>query len=132
MLKKAGFILFFMWFSVPAAADFPTEETVRFVLDCMAELGEQNDNNLYTCVCRHDVMQREIPVYEEYNGARIYERFKKMPGKKGAFFRDNENGAVLYERLQAARKAADSECIVVKHIEAKRPDPDKEVKTYVE
>jgi len=133
MIKKAGLCFLLVLYGGQASAEgFPTEETIRFVLGCMADLGEQNDENMYTCVCRHDVIEREIPVFEEYDGARIYERFKPMPGEKGGFFRDNKLGAELYEKLVAARKVADSECIVVKHIEAKKPDPDKEVKTYVE
>ena len=133
MINKAGICLLAFLFSTPVIAEnYPTEETVRFVLGCMAELGEQNDENMYTCVCRHDVIAREIPVFEEYDGARIYERFKVMPGEKGQFFRDNELGAQLFEKLVSARAVADSECIVVKHVEFKRPDPSSEVKTYVE
>lgn len=133
MIKKAGlcFLLVFHY-GLASAEGYPTEETVRNVLDCMADLGGQNDQNMYTCVCRLDVIEREIPVFEEYDGARIYERFKPMPGEKGGFFRDNELGAELHKKLDAARKVADSECIVVKHIEAKKPDPAKEVKTLVE
>lgn len=133
MIKKAGLCLILAVFSGQSFAHgYPTEETVRYVLGCMAELGEQNDTNMYTCVCRYDVLQREIPDYEVYNGARIYERFKVMPGEKGGFFRDNPNGERYFEQLNVARQAADSECLVVKHLEAKKPDPDKEVKTYVE
>ncbi len=133
MFKKAGVCLALTLFSVQGFADgYPTEETIRFVLDCMVDLGGQNDHNMYTCVCRHDVIEKEIPVYDDYNGARIYERFKVMPGEKGGFFRDNEVGAELHERLLAAREVANAQCPMVKHLEAKKPDPSSEVKTLVD
>ncbi len=115
-----------------AAGGYPTEETIRYVLDCMAEFGQQNDHNMYTCVCRHDVITREIPVYEHYDGARVYERYKVMPGEKGGFFRDSKLGESYYEKLVAAREVAVKECPKVRHLEARKPDPDKEVKTLVE
>jgi len=133
MFKKAGMCLALMLSSTHGFAEgYPTEETVRFVMDCMLELGGQNDHNLYTCVCRHDVMEKEIPVYDDYNGARIYERFKVMPGEKGAFFRDNDVGAELHERLLAARDIANAECPVVKHLEGGKVNPSSEARTYVD
>ncbi len=130
MIKRVGLsIMLGLLSNQVLAHGYPTEETIRMVLDCMVELGGQNDHNMYTCVCRHDAMQREIPDYEVYNGARIYERFKVMPGEKGGFFRDNKVGEGYYEQLKKARKAVMTECPVVKHLEAKRPDPSNEVKT---
>ena len=133
MFKKVVISLFILSFAGAASAEnYPTEEAIRFVLGCMADLGGQNDHNMYTCVCRYDAIEREMPDYEIYNGARIYERFKVMPGEKGAFFRDNKNGEKYFGMLKAAREVANSECPVVRHLEAKKPDPDKEVKTFVE
>lgn len=132
MMKKAGICLALVLFSGQSYAEFPTEETVRFVLGCMADLGAQNDHNMYTCVCRHDVIEAQMPNHDDYNGARIFERFKVMPGEKGAFFRDNELGEKLFGQLQKARELANQECPVVRHLEAKKPDPSNEVKTMVD
>lgn len=107
--------------ALPAYADeYPTEETVRYVLGCMAELGGQNDRNLYTCACRYDAIRSQM-VFTEYEEGVTYERNKAMPGKKGGFFRDNERGERFYQALLKAREQADKSCIVVKHVELVRP-----------
>ena len=111
--------------SVPLADDrFPTEETVRFVLNCMAELGGMQDENLYTCVCRHDATQA-LMLYSDYADARTYERNRAMPGKKGGFFRDNDHGKALYEQLAKVRATVNEQCVPVKRIQPPtlRPDP---------
>jgi len=106
-------------FSGNSLADgFPTEETVRFVLNCMAGLGAQTDENLYTCICRHDVIAKSMS-YEEYEGAMTFERNQEMPGDRGGFVRDNKLAKEDDKKLQKARVEADAQCPVVKHV--KRP-----------
>ena len=113
-------VLFLLGTVSVQANEYPTEETVRYVLNCMAELGGQNDENLYTCACKYDSI-REHMTFAEYEEGYTYERNKDMPGEKGAFFRDNERGRDLYKKLVEARKSAEESCIVVKHIELKKP-----------
>jgi len=111
-----------LFFALPAASladDFPTEETVRIVLNCMAELGAQTDDNLYTCVCRHDVITK-LMTFDEYDGAKTFERNKEMPGDRGATLRDMKLGKDEAKKLQETRAAADTQCPVVRHIEAKK------------
>lgn len=104
------FLAFVLNHSASAEANtYPTDEIVRYVVSCMAELGGQNEENLYTCVCRLDHLRADL-TYEEYDGGNIMERNKKMPGEKGAFFRDNEEGDRLYEKLLAARENAFAKC----------------------
>ncbi len=98
---------------------FPTDETVRYVIGCMAEIGGQTEENLYTCVCRIEHISDAI-TYEVYDGGNIMERYRKMPGKKGGFFRDNKEGDKMYEKLQAAREEAAKQCPTVVRIEAKK------------
>ena len=102
------------------ANEYPTDETVRYVLNCMVELGGQTDDNLYTCACRYDSIRTHM-TFAEYEEGLTYERNKEMPGEKGAFFRDNERGEGFYEKLKESRKLADSSCLVVKHVELKKP-----------
>ena len=98
---------------------FPTDETVRFVVGCMAELGGQSEENLYTCVCRIETLS-SLLTYEEYDGGNMMERHKSMPGKKGGFFRDNKHGDELLAKLLKAREVAFTQCPTVKRIEIKR------------
>ena len=111
-------IVFFVALLMPGLASaepFPTAETVRYVLGCMADLGAQSDENLYTCACRLDVISEKM-TYVDYDDGVTYERNLAMPGEKGAFFRDNKRGEEKYELVKAARKDADSKCIVVKRV----------------
>ncbi len=102
------------------ANEYPTDETVRHVLNCMVELGGQTDDNLYTCACKYDSIRSQM-TFTEYEEGTTYERNKAMPGEKGAFFRDNQRGKELYEKLKEVRKVANSSCPVVKHVELKKP-----------
>lgn len=100
------------------AHDFPTEEAVRYVLDCMGDIGELSDENLYTCACRLDALG-ETMSYAEYDEARTFERNKDMPGEKGGFFRSSELGEEMYKKLTAARKDVKDRCPVIKTIRRK-------------
>lgn len=116
----AGIALFILGTCSVMANEYPTYETVHFALSCMEELGGQNEENAYTCACRYDAIRAAMP-FEKYEEGRTYERNKKMPGEKGAFFRDNERGEQFYEELIKAREAANSSCITVKHVKMIKP-----------
>lgn len=97
------------------ADDYPTFEIVKQVVGCMAEIGGQSEETLYTCACRHDVMATRM-TFREYEQADLFGRYREMPGKRGALFRDSKNGDALIEKLEAARKEAQAQCPLVKHI----------------
>ena len=78
----------------------------------MSALGGLNDQNLYTCACRYDVISTGM-TFEHYEDGVTYERNRAMPGEKGGFFRDNERGEEFYNVLLKVREKADSSCIVV-------------------
>lgn len=127
-MRKLCLILFLgvpLFNSAQAANEFPTDEVVRYVIGCMAELGKQSEENLYTCVCRIDTV-RENMTYEEYDGGNIMERYKKMPGKKGGFFRDNKVGDAQYEKLLKTREIALAQCPTVVRIQARELIDDEE------
>ena len=106
---------------MPAIADeYPTEETIRFALNCMAELGGQTDENLYTCICRYDSIRANMP-YSDYEEGYTFERNKSMPGEKGGFFRDNNRGEGFYKVLLQVREKANTECPVVKRVQLIKP-----------
>jgi len=117
-MKIHGIVLFTALL-LPAQAvvadDYNTIDTVRYVLDCMFDLGGQNEQNLYTCTCRHDVIARELP-FEVFEEATFFERYNKMPGKRGGLVRDNKRAEKLTKELQAVQEKANNECLVVTHI----------------
>lgn len=118
MIKKVYLLGLLLLLPVMSSAEenqFPTAATVLFVLNCMSGLGGVRDENMYTCVCRHDAMQDTIS-YSDYEEAVTYERNRAMPGKKGGFFRDNARGKKMYEKLLEARTAVDTRCVQVRHI----------------
>lgn len=111
-----------MPFSV-SAHEYPTIDTVRFVINCMAEQGAQTEENLYVCTCRHDVFT-ELMSFAEYDDATFFEHNKKMPGKRGAMVRDNEKAIKDSGKLEQVQQEANARCPAVKHIEStvKRKD----------
>ena len=121
-MKKTVISLAILLFgAMPSMAyEYPAEATVHYILNCMAALGGQTDQNLYTCSCRYDSI-REVLSFDDYSDGRTYERNKAMPGKKGGFFRDNERGEKLYDVLVKAREQADEQCIVVTQVEMIKP-----------
>ncbi len=104
---------------VALAAAYPTIETVRMVVTCMAAMGEQNEENLITCACKHDVLQDQL-TFKEYEEGNLMERYRSMPGEKGGIFRENELGEGYLRKISAARKLADQQCPTVKKISIKR------------
>ncbi len=115
-----GIALFILGTCSVLAYEYPTNETVHYALNCMNKMGGQTDENLLTCSCRYDAIRAQVN-FSDYEEGVTYERNKKMPGEKGAAFRDNERGKRLYEELVKVRESADSSCIVVKHVKLIKP-----------
>ena len=121
MNKLVASIFIFLLGTMPVMAnEYPTDETVHYVIKCMDELGGQSDENLYTCACRYDSI-RTAMSYIDYDDALTYERNKKMPGEKGGAVRGNERAKGFYNKLVKARENANASCLVVKHVELKKP-----------
>jgi hypothetical protein len=122
IMKKifTGFTLFFLGIGFVLADEYPTQDTVRYALNCMSELGGQTDENLYTCACRYDGIRSKMP-FSDYEEGVTFERNMKMPGEKGSSFRDNERAKRFYKKLLAVREVANSNCIVVKHVKMIKP-----------
>jgi hypothetical protein len=99
-----------------SAAQYPTEEIVRNVIDCMTELGGLNDTNMYTCTCRTDYIMSKMK-YQEYDNAMTWDRNKQMPGDKGDTVRDNELGKKASNKYEKVLTESEAKCPVVKHLE---------------
>ena len=101
--------------SLVSANGYPTAETVRMVVICMAEMGDQNEENLFACSCRQDILESEL-TFAAYEQASLYERYIPMPGKRGNLFRDSERGREYVKQLEAVREKATTACPVVKRV----------------
>lgn len=101
--------------SLVAASDFPTVETVRQVVSCMAELGGQTEENLLTCGCRQDEIEGAL-TFRVFEQASLQERYNLMPGKRGGLFRDDKISREQLKQLQAIRKQAFAACPAVRKV----------------
>lgn len=111
------FISLMHFSSVTVANDYPTDERVLYVLNCLQELDRYSLDDLQTCACRIDSIASDIS-FEDYNYAVAYDRNRKMGGKKGGIFRNNKAGKEFSKALMAAREVADRQCKKVVHIVA--------------
>lgn len=115
MLRAITIFLALALPSMATAAGFPTVETVRIVVSCMAQLGDQSEENLLTCACRQDVIEAEM-TFEVFEQATLQERYNSMPGKRGGLFRDDKISREQLQQLKDARKKAHTACPAVKRV----------------
>ncbi len=115
-----GITLFLLGTCSVIANEYPTNETVHYIMRCMDKIGGQSEENLYTCACRYDAI-RTAMTFSDYEEGHTYERNKEMPGDKGGAVRDNERAKGFYEELVKAREAANASCIVVQHVKMIKP-----------
>ena len=115
MFKATTIILALTLPAVAAAAGFPTVETVRQVVSCMAQLGGQTEENLLTCACRQEVIEN-VMSFEVFEQASLQERYNRMPGKRGGLFRDDDISRKQLEQLKTVRKQANTMCPAVKRV----------------
>lgn len=91
--------------------DYPTLERVEHVLICMRSNGGQTVVNLYACSCEIDTLARQLSL-DEFTEARTFENYRRMPGDRGAIFRDSVHADTLVGRLRSARAEARRLCFV--------------------
>ena len=114
-MLKAVTILALVVPSFVSAAGYPTVETVRMVVSCMAALGDQTEENLLTCACRQDILEAEL-TFEVFEEASLQERYSGMPGKRGGLFRDDKTSREYLKQLKAAREKAATACPEVRKV----------------
>ena len=109
-------ILFFVS-TFASANEYPTMDTVRFVVNCMVDNGAQNEENLYACTCRFDVISAQL-TFDEYEQVSVYLRNKAMPGEKGGVFRDlGRDTKALRDKYAQIEKNAVSACPIAKRVD---------------
>ena len=117
-MRSFRFVLMLLFFtsSFAAANDYPTVDTVRFVVDCMADNGGQTEETLYACTCRFDAINAAF-TFAKYEEVSVYVRNKAMPGEKGGVFRDvSRKIKDLSDKYKQASKNAARACPIAKHV----------------
>lgn len=114
-LRYLSMILFFVS-TFASASEYPTIDTVRYVVNCMADNGGQNEENLYACTCRFDAISSQL-TFDEYEQVSVYERNKAMPGEKGGVFRDlGRDTKELRDKFEQIELNAFSACPIAKRV----------------
>lgn len=86
--------------------DFPTQARVEYVMQCMAERGGQNLDNMYHCVCAVDKIASQMN-FQDYSESLTFTYMFDTPGERGGEFRDPPRSKELRDKLKAAKKAAE-------------------------
>lgn len=108
-------ILFFVS-TFASANEYPTMDTVRYVVNCMVDNGGQNEENLYACTCRFDAISALL-TFDEYEQVSVYLRNKGMPGEKGGVFRDlGRDTKDLRDKFEQIEKEAVRSCPIAKRV----------------
>lgn len=87
--------------------DFPTQARVEYVMQCMAEHGGSNLDNMYHCVCAIDRIAAAMS-FQDYSEALTFTYLFDTPGDKGGEFRDPPKSKILRDQLKSAKKSTDS------------------------
>lgn len=97
----------------PAAfvSDFPTQDRIEYVLNCVAQHGGLTYITQYACGCKVDKIAEKMP-FEEYDAAKTISYLKNLPGEGGAAFRDPKRAKELRKKLKEAEDFAEKSCFV--------------------
>ncbi|MEE9354675.1 MAG: hypothetical protein V3U75_03715 [Methylococcaceae bacterium] len=93
------------------ANDFPTQDRVEYVLQCMQKHGGQRYETLYPCICSADKLAEKI-TFTEYTEAKTFTYLRGTPGENGAVFRDPPKAKELRKKLEDAELYAAQACFV--------------------
>ncbi len=91
--------------------EYPTQERVEYVLNCIAKHGGLTFVTKYACSCKIDKLAEKLS-YKEYEEARTFTFMRSTPGEKGGVFRDPSQAKDLRTRLKEAEKRAEKLCFV--------------------
>jgi hypothetical protein len=91
--------------------DFPTLARVEYVLGCMNQIGNQNYDTLYQCVCSADKIAERLS-FDDYSEAQTFTMLRSTPGEKGGVFRDPPQAEELREALADAQDYARASCFL--------------------
>lgn len=95
------------------ANDFPTQDRVEYVLECIAKKGGLKYETLYPCICKVDKIAEKMR-YHEFAEAKTFTYMRKTPGDQGGIFRDPPQAKELRNKLKEAEQYGDKKCFVKK------------------
>lgn len=112
MRRKVFFLLVGLLVAGDALGnDFPTLARVEYVLSCMNQIGNQNYDTLYQCVCSADKIAERLS-YDDYAEAQTFAMLRSTPGEKGGVFRDPPQSRELRQTLSDAEDYARTSCLL--------------------
>ena len=91
--------------------EYPTQERVEYVLNCIAKHGGLTFTTKYACSCKIDKITEKL-TYKEYEEARTFTFLRSTPGERGGVFRDPSQAKDLRTRLKEAEQRAEKLCFV--------------------
>jgi hypothetical protein len=97
--------------SAPTINDYPTQERIEYVLNCIAKHGGLTYITKSACGCKIDKIAEKL-AYNEYEEARTFTFLRSTPGEKGGIFRDPGQAKDLRTRLEEAEEYAEKNCFV--------------------
>jgi len=95
----------------PILNDYPTQERVEYVLNCIAQHGGLTYLTKYACSCKIDKIAEKL-THKEYEEARTFAFLRGTPGENGGIFRDPTQSKDLRTRLKEAEDYAEKSCFV--------------------
>ncbi len=91
--------------------DYPTQARVEFVFGCMNNLGAQNYDNMYACVCTLDKLASEVE-YDKFVELSSLSTLVFTPGEKGGAFREIPDARKNLSSFAKRQKALLASCRV--------------------
>jgi len=115
---KPGLALPFMFallLALPAAAvhanDFPTQERVLYVQECMQQHPGNGYEMISKCSCALDALAGELS-YDEYTTLHTSTLAQRIAGERGAVLRDNAPVSKEVRRLREIQARANKRCFI--------------------
>jgi hypothetical protein len=91
--------------------EYPTQDRVEFVLQCIEKNGGLRYENLYGCNCSIDKIASQMS-FKDYTEANTFTFLRSTPGENGAVFRDPPKAKALRKKLKEAKAFAEKSCFV--------------------
>lgn len=103
-----------------AGHDFPTQDRVEYVFDCMRVHGGENYDNLYKCSCSIDYIASKM-TYDDFVTADTFERAAHAMGEREEVLREGVAADASRGNYQSIKAQAGKHCGLPKQSVSRRP-----------
>lgn len=93
------------------AHNYPTQDRVEYVFDCMNQLGGENYDTLYKCTCSIDYIADQLP-YDDYVTLDTYQRGQKAAGERPEVLREGSIARDSRSQLASIKAEAADQCLI--------------------